>query len=115
MLKEHSLMGNLKIISEQNGIPETEFKNRMIKVFGESEMVEKAFLVKAVYDNNTDGVFILLCLKVNSGFQKDLLNKIADIFSSMFNKEQFLDILLIGSVKQETQLEKAARPFFMDH
>lgn len=113
MLKEKLFVNNLKIITEQDGVIEKEFKKKVINLFNEIKMVKKAFLVRATYDDDVNKSFVLLCLKANSEFQKILLNRISEIFSSMFSENQSLDILLINSEKQEIQLEEVAKPFFI--
>lgn len=115
MSKEHRMRTEshvakaLRFIGEQDGIPEREFKERVVALLVGSGMVERGYLARVAYESASAEV-VALCLLAEDP-QDALLREIGFVFASMFGRDQHLDILFIDR-DQEQELARVCPPFF---
>ena len=88
MSKEHRLRTEshvaktLRFIGEQEGIPEREFKERVVALLGGAGIVERGYLARVAYESASVEV-VALCLLAEDP-QDALLREIGSVFASMF-------------------------------
>ena len=115
MSKEHRLRAEshvaktLRFIGEQDGIPEREFKERVVALLDGAGIVERGYLARVAYESASAEV-VALCLLAEEP-QGALLREIGAVFASMFGRDQHLDILFIDR-DQEQELARVCAPFF---
>lgn len=115
MSKEHRLTTEshvaktLRFIGEQDGVPEREFKERVVPLLAGSGIVERGYLARVAYESASAEV-VALCLLAQQP-QDALLRGIGAVFASMFGRDQHLDILFIDPA-QEQELARVCLPFF---
>lgn len=115
MSKEHRLRTKshvaktMRFVGEQDGVPEREFKERVVPLLDGNAVVERGYLARVGYDSSSSDV-VALCLLAQSP-QDALLREIGAVFASMFRREQHLDILFIDR-DQERELSRVCSPFF---
>jgi len=115
MSKEHRhraeshVTKTLCFIGEQDGIPEREFKIRIVPLLARSGIVERCYLARVAYGSVPADV-VALCLLAERP-QDVLLREIGAVFASMFGRDQHLDILCIDR-DQEQKLARVCPPFF---
>jgi hypothetical protein len=97
-----------EFLYEQDGIPERELKRELCKIFQCDMRIKRGYLARVKYADSETAV--ALCLRALPD-HNDFLNKINNIFASMFGSTQYLDIIFL-TVKQENQLEKVCCPFY---
>jgi len=115
MSKEHRLRTEshvaktLRFIGEQDGIPEREFKERVVALLDGCGIVERGYLTRVAYEPASAEV-VALCLLTQQP-QDALLREIGAVFASMFGRDQHLNILFIDR-DQEQELARVCPPFF---
>ncbi len=115
MSKEHRLRTEshvaktLRFVGEQDGIPEREFKERVVPLLAGSGVVERGYLARVAYESASPEV-VALCLLARQR-QDALLREIGAVFASMFGRDQYLDILFIDR-DREQELARVCPPFF---
>ena len=115
MSKEHRLRTEshvaktMRFVGEQDGVPEREFKERVVPLLDGNAIVERGYLARVVYESSSSEV-IALCLVARQP-QDALLREIGAVFASMFGRDQHLDILFIDR-DQEQELTRVCLPFF---
>lgn len=100
---------NLKFLCEQKGTVETELKNILKTYFQTAPSVKNAFLIRGEHSKTEPCV--LLCLDMDLKFKENILTNVAKIFSNIFVRDQFLDILIINK-NQKHEIQKIAKPFY---
>ena len=98
----------VEFTGEQDGPPEQLLKNRLTEFFQRDKSVLKAYLVKISIGDETG---VALCLKSQFGPDTELAEKVGAVFKTIFNAEEHLDIIFLGS-KQEEEVARVCKPFF---
>ena len=99
----------IKLAGEQDGPPERDLKARLIKLFRDEPMVERAYLARTDY-GAAMGLQVTLCV-VSSNVEGKLVSQVSEIFADMFGSHEHLDILFIRE-EQERQLRTVCPPFY---
>src|SRR5690349_16818265 len=105
MSKEHRpraeshVAKSLRIIGEQDGIPEREFKQRVLALLDGTRIVERSYLARVAYESASTE-FVALCIVAQRPHDA-LLQVIATVFASMFGRDQHLDILFIDRDEEQ--------------
>lgn len=103
-------VSKIRFLSEQDGIPERELKNKFIEYFKKTNNVMKAYLVRVNYiDLNT--VSVALCIKTIIDPKYKFIKDIGKIFSCMFGNRENLDIIILNP-KQDIEISMNCTPFF---
>ncbi len=100
----------LHFLGEQDGVPERELKDRLVKFFQHDQSILMAYLARVAYGDPSPPV-VALCLHSKLGPDRGVVNKIGKIFASMFGSHEHLDIIFLDS-QQEYELAKVCSPFF---
>jgi len=100
----------IRFLGEQNGVPESELKSRLVEFFRRDQSVIKAYLARVAYDAQSP-VAVALCLRTQFGRDRGMAEKIGKIFASMFGGHEHLDIMFLGD-EFESELAKVCPPFF---
>lgn len=100
---------DVMFISEQEGSSESDLKKELTTLFLR-EGVRKAYLVKMSYADSVPAS-VVLCLWSTVGSEKALVEKISEIFASMFARQEHLDIMFLSGA-QEARLSNQCSPFF---
>ncbi len=104
---ETEVVGRIRFLQEQDGIPEREFKEAVVPVL--KRAVQRAYLARIQYaDTGTNAV--ALCLRA-TGSEEPLVKAIGAVFSPIFGARQHLDIIFLNE-DQERELAGVCRPFF---
>lgn len=98
----------VEFLGEQNGIPERNFKARVLELLDNSG-VSKAYLARVRYADGQQG--IALCLSAGAAEKQTLLGKLGAEFKSMFRPDVSLDILFLTPA-QAQQIPSVCAPFF---
>ena len=99
----------IEFVGEQDGPVEQDLKSRFAPVllsFG----VQRAYLAQVRFANEGPHS-VAVCIVGAENPQ--LVHELSAVFKSIFNSNQFLDILFVQSPVQESQLAAACRPFFV--
>ena len=97
--------------SEQDGKAEQDFKSELTTILLKEKMSIRAYLVQIKYHKNDKHCNVALCFRSGEGMSDDILNQSTKLFKSMFNRNEYLDILFITQ-PQEVDLRKICCPFF---
>lgn len=97
-------------LSEQDGPSEQLLKEKLIDYFNGNKAVNTAYLVRMSIGNE-GSASVALGLSVQFGPDKDMVDKISQIFASIFNAKEHLDVLFLTS-SQEVELKKVCGHFF---
>jgi hypothetical protein len=100
----------VSFLGEQNGVPESELKYRLVEFFQRDQNVIKAYLARVAYDAQPS-VVVALCLCTQFGHDRAVAEKIGKLFASMFGGHEHLDIMFLGE-EDESKLAKVCPPFF---
>ena len=100
----------VEFLIEQDGVPEREFKNRVITILENRLHVRSAFLAQVAYDNSPD-IHIALCLRLTINQDLSLRHEIGEVFSSMFGSHEHLDVLMLKDA-QESEIRKVCEAFY---
>lgn len=100
----------LRFLGEQDGVPERELKDRLIKFFQVDQSILRAYLARVAYSDPSPLV-VALCLRSEFGPDRVVVEKIGKIFASMFGSHEHLDIIFLDG-QQEHELAKVCSPFF---
>lgn len=99
-------------LKEQYGDNENELKNRLYSLFYRSNKLVRAYLANVEYEQDFDDSFtVALCLKIDDGDNATFLEDIVEIFKSLFNGKESLDIVFLSEF-QEISLRNVCCPFF---
>lgn len=101
----------IHFIIEQDGETEQVFKAAITAFLTKCKKPIRAYLVQVKYDESDRSFNVALCLRLESGDEKDILKSSIKIFKSMFSSKEHLDVIFIDQ-KQEYKLRKICCPFF---
>jgi len=101
---------NIKFICPQDGKSELEFKQRLLPILLNRKEIQNAYLVQVQYNYSKEKK-IALCIQAQSGYEREIEKSISDIFVSMFNENQCLDIIFLDA-NQEKKIKSICPPFF---
>ncbi len=99
----------IRFVGEADGALERAFKVRAAVVLRDEAGVERAYLVRALYDS-ASAEALMLCLR-SATPPRPLLREIGAVFSGLFGTERHLDLLILDDV-QEKDVTGACRPFY---
>ena len=96
-------------VGEQDGPSECELKAQLAQVFA-AQNVSRAYLARVEVDyKGSPAQSVALCLRAEA--DERLVQKVGEIFASMFGKDVHMDIMFVSEL-QEAELAKCCRPFF---
>ena len=101
-------VGNVRFLSEQDGSPERELKQRFVDFFQRDKSILAAYLARVAYGQI---IAIALCLRCQFGSDQGMAEKIGKLFALMFGNQEQLDIIFLTD-RQEIELMKVCSPFF---
>jgi type III secretion system (T3SS) SseB-like protein len=99
----------IRFVGEQDGPSERELKGRLTDCFEHVRTVDRAFLVRVAYNDNS--VAVALCLRSRGRPDDSLVRTVGEIFASLFGGHEHLDIIFL-SAEQEAEIVTICRPFF---
>lgn len=100
----------IRFVGEQDGEPERLIKNKLDFLFRTEAKVSRAYLATANFGERTP-TGVVLAIRVDSGAENNLVNRVAEIFASIFNAREHLDVMFL-SEEQELQLKRVCQPFY---
>lgn len=98
-------------LCEQDGIPERDLKTKLLPLLNAQLAVSRAYLARVSY-GNSNAPAVALCMRCTAEPKQAFVESITQVFVDMFNKDAFLDILLLEK-EQEDALSKVCSPFFI--
>jgi len=101
----------ITFLGEQNGPPESEFKELLIPLLRSHRRVTCAYLVRVRYDQSSI-VSVALCMSGSKRNDGALLQCVAEVFSQVFKLNEVLDMMFITK-DQEGQIAEVAKPFYV--
>lgn len=107
---EHFRAPQVVFLGEQDGAPERELKSRLAQLFAAEQSVSRAYLARVAY-GDSPAKSVTLCLRAKAASDKGVVERVGEIFASMFGRHEHLDTMFISDV-QEGELAKCCRPFF---
>jgi hypothetical protein len=100
----------IHFLGEQDGASEQELKQKLVELLSGVKIIKAAYLAIADYQDGS-APSIVLCLRSERGADTELVGSIGEIFSSMFNAEEHLDVLFANE-NEENELREVCRPFY---
>jgi hypothetical protein len=100
----------IEFIGEQSGTVEDELKGKFRELFAKTPTVLCAYLARLSYGDPA-GYSVALCIRSTAGVDQPLQKRLAQLFTDMFRRDQYLDTLFIRD-DQEQELKKVCRPFY---
>jgi len=89
---------------------EDDLKAKFRQAFAEMPAIRSAYLARLSYGE--PAVYSVgLCIRSSVGMDHSLRQRLGQIFTDTFSRDQHLDILFIGD-DQEQELKKVCRPFY---
>jgi hypothetical protein len=104
-------MPAITFVSEQDGAPERDLKQRLNSYFERELAVTTAYLVQVKYQEPSTQQ-VALCLCADSAFHQSVVESVSRIFSELFNRETHLDILFLQP-DTEKQVRMVAKAFYI--
>jgi hypothetical protein len=102
----------IRFLGEQDGVPEREFKSRLVEFLQRDQSVVRAYLAQVAYSEQSPTA-VALCLRSQFGPDRGVAEKIGKIFASMFGGHEHLDIIFLDD-QQESGLARVCSSFFGD-
>ena len=100
----------VKFAGEQDGRPERELKAQLAQLFSAAQNVSRAYLARVEVDyKGSPAQSVALCLRAEA--DERLVQKVGEIFASMFGKDVHMDIMFVSEL-QKAELAKCCQPFF---
>src|SRR5450755_3042776 len=100
----------IRFLCEQDGPPERTLKERLAHLLRFFPAVKRAYLVKIDFGApENSGVVLAVRSKLEP--DRDLVEKVGEVFASVFNAEEHLDVIFLND-KQEAELTNCCKPFF---
>lgn len=112
MAKRHEMLqvSSIRIIGEQDGVPERELKARFSEFLAGTELQCRAYLARVDYE--TRGEFnVALLVRLESGDPEFVNRGLGKIFQGFFNPTQHLDIVFLSENKEKS-IASLVRPSF---
>ena len=107
-------VSHIKFLVERTGIPETQFKVELCKLFDRFELIKRAYLVIVDYSND-EPLRVALCLCCfGAADEQELVMEVSHIFKKFrrkFDSNMFLDVLFLMDF-QELDVFKVCTPFY---
>jgi hypothetical protein len=101
----------VRFIGEQDGPAECELKARFVELLRGEPSVQRAYLALAEHGDGSSA-HVTLCLKCSTeNEERSLLPKLAEIFGTMFNSREHLDIRFLGE-SEEHELCSVCTAFY---
>jgi len=100
----------ITFVREQDGDAERNLKQKIVPLLEARDYVHSAYLVRATYDN-THELNVALCIRMEQGDDSGLRKAVGDVFATMFNRQEHLDIAFIRN-EQEDELKQVCRAFY---
>jgi hypothetical protein len=100
----------VRFLGEHDGVPEREFKRRVLRVLEASKTAE-AYLAEVSYDG-AQGPIVAVCLVGDSGEAEKVCTNIAEIFTNMFRDTVPLDMMYLTR-DQRLDLARVCSPFYL--
>jgi hypothetical protein len=97
----------VRFVGEQCGTTEREFIVRILPILSDNGAVKRSYLARVLYDSPPEMVALCIC---GCEANEALVRNLGSVFSSMFGRDQNLDILFL-SESQERELSKVCTPF----
>ena len=102
------IANRVRFIGEQIGDAERELFERILPILSDDESVARCYLARVTYESPSE--FVALCIR--GGRSKEVLvKKLGERFSSMFGRDQSLDILFLDE-SQELEISNVCSPFY---
>ena len=102
----------VQFLGEQDGPPEGVLKGRLTRLFEAERVKCCAYLSRVSYGSN-HGTNVALCLRIAPGSEQLLVQKIGEVFASIFRGREHLDIVFLSG-DQEKELSSRCPAFFSD-
>jgi hypothetical protein len=103
-------VSQIHFLGEQDGPPEQVLKEKLMDFFQQDRNIIAAYLAQ-IHFGDPSQAGVALCLKTQFGTDRDVVEKISQIFSSIFGTHEHMDIIFLNDA-QETELVKVCQPFF---
>jgi hypothetical protein len=100
----------IRFLCEQDGPPERILKERISHLLSFDSTVNSAYLVKVEVGTRQD-VGVVLAIGRQSGADPRLVEKVGEVFASVFNGKEHLDIMFLDDAR-EAELATCCKPFF---
>ena len=100
----------IDFLGEQTGNIEDLLKTQFRNSLSVKPDVQRAYLARVSYDGSRN-FSVALCLRAAGGVDGELQQQLGKVFTNIFRKDQFLDILFIHEA-QENELRKVCRAFY---
>lgn len=100
----------VRFLGEHDGVPEREFKSRIMGVLRASKTAE-AYLAEVSYEG-ASGPVLAVCLVGDTGEADKVCGEIAEIFTRMFRDTVPLDMMYITR-DQRMELARVCHPFYL--
>src|SRR5688572_17479085 len=85
----------IEFVGEQTGRVEDELKSKFRDVFAQVSTVASAYLARLSYDDPSS-YSVGLCIRSTRGEDASLEKVLGQIFTDMFRRDEYLDILFIS-------------------
>jgi type III secretion system (T3SS) SseB-like protein len=99
----------LEFLGEQDGPPERELKEALVRLFEAKGKVNRAYLARLSY-LETGATGVGLCVPVDA-YSVELVRAVGSVFSDLFGADQYLDVVFVTE-DEEKRLRDVCRPFF---
>jgi hypothetical protein len=106
-MEQHNIK-QFEFLGEQVGPVEENLKYELLAIFKTDNALQKAFLLRARYEGDSDHVVLALS---STKQNEDLIRNIGITFGKIFAKDIALDIMYLN-VETEKQAMQVAKPFY---
>jgi hypothetical protein len=100
----------IEFVGEQNGIAEQRLTDALAALLAGHRSVRRAYLVRARYDGNAEGVVLGLLTDAEQD-DEPLVRHIGEVFASIFKADAWLDTVFL-SLEYDIAAAKVCRPFY---
>jgi len=104
-------MPEVTFLHEQDGDAEQELKTRLTSILAEAGSVGRAYLAMVAF-SKPESTYLTLCLQMRAGPGPRLLDALNHVVSERYESGRPLATLMLTG-KQERELAKVCRPFFV--
>jgi hypothetical protein len=105
--EEHPI-SQITFVGEQDGKPERELKQELVKFFSSRLDIESAYLARVHYDKPEDW-HVALCLVGEPN--EEVLGEVGNIFYTMFGQDSHMDVILLNDT-QKLEIQRTVKSFF---
>ena len=107
---EDIVVQSVSFLSEQDGPPERELKDKFRTLFGQLQLIRTAYLALVRYDN-AGPIHVALCVRGQPGQNRMFAERVSQVFSTMFGSHEHLDTIWL-TPEQETSLAQVCQAFY---